>query len=169
MNDDTKEGIAAVSILLFIGLLVGILIYQGNKENKEVVIRQEQIQKNTKTIKITQNIPVYSLSINNDISGHLSGDSSGGFFLGIGSISGNIEGNIQQNAFYYFYKDNGDDGIILSKIEADATPLFKTIGQPHLEMIYSVTSVFRRETERKIVSQRLFVPMNYKLLGEFKK
>lgn len=160
----------AITIL---SLIFGELSHLENKAIAEELAIVANLQKNTVTTVITVKVPIYSLALNNEIGGQLDGSSSlnGSFFLGFGGISGtgNIHGSVDETTFYYFYKDMGNGHIILSKSNAESTALIKTTKAPYLETVTSVTKVFNTPKESHIISQTLYVPMNYKLLGGFKK
>lgn len=169
MTNDQKDGIGGIIGLSCIIFLIWGVIHLGDIEDRKEAERIAIVQKNTSTSNVVTNIPIYSLSLNNEISGHLSGSSDGIFILGFGGMSGSVSGEVSEKSLYYFYKDTKGGGVILSKVDAEATPLVPSAEKPHLEVTSQITKVFNAINENKIISQRLFVPMNYKLLGDFKK
>lgn len=160
--------------------LVGGCIHMVNEEQRGEdavqeyrAAQQKKMDANTKVINRIMITPIYSLQLTNELSGQSSGSMDGSFILGCGGISGNSSGSMGETSYYYFYKDDGRGGIILSKVNAEVTSLKKTTGAPHLETVISVVQVFNKDYPQgnspKVLSQTLYVPVNYKLLGEFKK
>lgn len=117
-----------------------------------------------------QTVLIYSLSLENEIAGHMHGEGSleGSFFLGMGNISGasKVDGSIANVPVYWFYRAGNNGGYILARVNAETVEIVRTDSQ---KPSWVITSQIISPYEQHLVSNILYVPTDVKFKGEFSK